>query len=144
LLFTSFCGNMTTITGEERAAARIYFTAAIANVILNLLLIPKFSLYGAAAATLVTDLTAAVQFYFILGRKLELPNMSSITLRVLFSSIIMGGTVLGLREMGAGLWLMIGAGMLIYAVMVVVMRLLDAEEVALLKRLAMKTGWGRT
>ena len=44
LLFTSFCGNMTTITGED-AAARIYFTAAIANVILNLLLIPKFSLW---------------------------------------------------------------------------------------------------
>lgn len=143
LLFTSFCGNMTTITGEERAAARIYFTAALANVILNLLLIPQFSLYGAAAATLITDLVAALQFYFILGRKLQLPNMSSIALRVLFSCVLMGGVVFGLREMGASLWVMIAAGMIVYAVMVVATRLLDSEEIALLRRVAMKAGWGR-
>ncbi len=143
LLFTSFCGNMTTVTGDERAAARIYFSAAIANVILNLLLIPRFSLNGAAAATLATDLAAAIQFYWVLGRKLDLPNMSSIALRVLASCAVMAGVLLALREAYNGLLVMIPVGMLVYAAMVGVTRLLDEEEISMLRRLVLKLGWGK-
>lgn len=143
LLFASFCGNMTTVTGEERTAARIYFSAAIANVLLNFLLIPTYSLYGAAVATLFTDLIAAVQFYRLLGRKLNLPDMSGTVGRVLLACAVMAAVLLGLRAVDAALWLLIPAGMLVYAGMVAATRVLDAEEIGLLKRLGAKVGWGK-
>jgi len=144
LLFASFCGNMTTVTGEERSAARIYFSAAIANVLLNLLLIPNYSLYGAAVATLVTDLAAAAQFYWVLGRKLHLPNMTGTVWRVLLACAVMAAVLLGLRAVDASLWVLIPAGMLVYAGMVAATRVLDAEEIRLLKRLSAKISWGKT
>lgn len=143
LLFASFAGNMTTVVSKERSAARIYFSAAIANVILNLLLIPRFSLYGAAAATLVTDLAAAAQFYWVLGRLLNLPNMLSVALRVGFACGVMAAVLLGLQSIGAGLWEIILAGILVYAVMVIITGLLDDEEKRLLMRLFNKAGWSR-
>jgi O-antigen/teichoic acid export membrane protein len=140
LLFTSFSGNMTTIVGEERAAARIFFIAAISNIILNLLLIPQFSLYGAAVATLVTDLVAAIQFYFVLGRRLELPNMTSIALRIVAATSIMGAAVFVIVDMGLSFLLAIAVGGLTYAGMVVAMRILDEQEWNLLRRLVQKVG----
>ncbi|HRA67210.1 MAG TPA: flippase [Caldilinea sp.] len=144
LLFTSFCGNMTTVVGQERAAARIYFSAAIANVILNLLLIPTFSLYGAAVATLLTDLAAAVQFYWVLGRRLELPNLSSIAARVALSCGSMAAILLVLQWAGAALWVLIPAGMVVYLVMVLLTQILDEEERRLVVRVVNRLGWSRS
>ena len=128
LLFTSFCGNMTTVIGEERMAARIYFTAAIVNVLGNLLLIPLFGMYGAAIATLLTDFAAAVQFYRVLGHRLKLPNMTSVALRVVFACIVMAVILVGLKTLGAALWVLIPAGIVVYATVAVLTHLIDAEE----------------
>lgn len=128
LLFTSFCGNMTTVIGEERMAARIYFTAAIVNVLGNLLLIPMFGMYGAAIATLLTDFAAAVQFYRVLGHRLKLPNMTSVALRVVFACIVMAVILVGLKTLGAALWVLIPAGIVVYATVAVLTHLIDAEE----------------
>jgi O-antigen/teichoic acid export membrane protein len=140
LLFTSFSGNMTTIVGEERAAARIYFTAAAANVALNLVLIPAYSLYGAAVATVLTDIVAAVQFYLLLGRKLRLPNLSSVAARVALACGVMAASLLLLQTLGAALWLLILSGVLVYGAMIVVTRLLDADEQRLLRRAVSQMG----
>jgi O-antigen/teichoic acid export membrane protein len=75
MMFSSFCGNMTTIIGAERAAARIYTLNALANILLNMYAIPSFGLVCAALVTVTTDLIGALQFYLLLRRKLKLPNM---------------------------------------------------------------------
>jgi len=97
LVFTSFCGNMTTIIGEERAAARIYSFNAAANVILNLYAIPRFGLVGAALVTVVTDLIGALQFYFLLRRK-------HLFLLIALGSVVYGGLVLALRLLDDTEW----------------------------------------
>jgi len=85
LMFTSFCGNMTTIISEERAAARIYSINAVANVILNLYAIPRFGVVGASLVTVVTDLIGALQFHFLLRHKLHLPDMTWVFVRILIA-----------------------------------------------------------
>jgi O-antigen/teichoic acid export membrane protein len=65
LLFASFSGNMTTIVGEERSAARIYAGAAVTNILLNLVFIPLYGYMGASVVTVVTDLVAGVPFYIL-------------------------------------------------------------------------------
>lgn len=133
LMFTSFCGNMTTIIGEERAAARIYTINAVANVALNLYAIPRFGLVGAALVTAVTDLIGTLQFHFLLKRKLNLPNLAPALARVLIAAGLMGAAVAALHELH--LFASIGLGAALYTALALALRVLDEEERAAILRL---------
>ncbi len=133
LMFTSFCGNITTIVGEERAAARIYSINAVANIILNFYAIPRYGLVGASLVTVITDLIGALQFHFLLGHKLKLPNMTSIVVRVVIAAVIMGGVVEVIS--GLNLFLLIGLGVVVYGALVLGLRVIDQDEWALIFRL---------
>jgi O-antigen/teichoic acid export membrane protein len=136
LMFASFCGNMTTIISQEKAAARIYFIGAAANIVFNLIFIPRFGILGAAAVTVVTDLVAAGQFHFLLRHRLKLPNVKPLLLRVFAASILMGVVVVLTSHQH--LFVQIAVGVVAYAILVVAFRLLDAEERALIGRVVNK------
>ncbi len=138
IMFTGFCGNMTTIISEERAAARIYSINAAANVILNLYAIPRFGLVGASLVTVVTDLIGALQFHFLLRHKLHLPDMTWVFVRILIASVFMG-VVVGLAD-DLNLFLMIGLGAVVYGGFVLGLRLLDDTEWAMILRLLHRRG----
>ncbi len=133
LMFASFCGNMTTVIGEERAAARVYGINTAANVILNLYAIPRYGLVGAALVTVVTDLIGALQFYLLLRGRLKLPPMAGLFLRVTIASLGMGAVVWMAGPRNLLLLIVLGASS--YAGMALVMRLLDEEEWRLIRRL---------
>jgi len=138
LMFTSFCGNMTTIISEERAAARIYSINAVANVILNLYAIPRFGVVGASLVTVVTDLIGALQFHFLLRHKLHLPDMTWVFVRILIASALMGVVV---RLAGSlNLALLIGLGAVVYGGLVLALRLLNDTEWATILRLLRRRG----
>jgi O-antigen/teichoic acid export membrane protein len=136
LMFASLCGNMTTIISQERAAARIYFIGAVANVVLNLLLIPRFGIIGAAVVTVVTDFVAAGQFHFLLRRQLKLPNVKPLLLKVAVTSALMGVVVVLASHQH--LFVQIALGAAVYVGLVLAFRLLDAEEWALINRVVNK------
>jgi O-antigen/teichoic acid export membrane protein len=132
-MFTSFCGNMTTIVGEERAAARIYTINAIANIILNLYAIPSFGLVGAAVVTVITDLIGALQFHFLLRRKLHLPDMTSLLVRASAASLAMGMAIKLVGDLN--LFLLIGLGAVVYGGLALWARLIDDTERSAIFRL---------
>lgn len=68
LMYTAFCGNLSSSIREEKGAARIYVSLAIFNVVINLILIPRFGVISAAFVTVLTDMLGAVQFYFLFRR----------------------------------------------------------------------------
>jgi O-antigen/teichoic acid export membrane protein len=128
LMFTGFCGNMTTVVSEEKAAARIYSINAAANVLLNLYAIPRFGIIGAAFVTVVTDLIGALQFHMLLRRKLNLPGVASILMRVALAAALMGAIVIALSRQHLHLFVMIGAGAITYLLMILALRLIDSSE----------------
>lgn len=136
VMFSAFCGNMTTIISEERAAARIYSINTIANVMLNLYAIPRFGLVGAALVTVVTDLIGTLQFHLHLRRLLSLPRMGGFLARVVSASVIMGGLVWLMP--GVNLFLRIGLGGLSYMLLSFPFSLLDERERRMLATLLMK------
>jgi len=69
VMYHSFCGNMTTSIKRENGAARIYGSLGVVNIILNLLLIPRFGIIGAAFSTVLTDVIGAAQFYLLFRRE---------------------------------------------------------------------------
>jgi O-antigen/teichoic acid export membrane protein len=138
LMFNAFCGNMTTIVSEEKAAARIYGLNAAANILLNLYAIPRFGLVGAALVTVVTDLVGAIQFYLLLGRKLNLPNTGGILLRVLLASALMGITVWLAGDLN--LFVLVALGVIVYLGLVLAFRILDDTEWRMIRQVIRKTG----
>jgi O-antigen/teichoic acid export membrane protein len=133
LMFSAFCGNMSTIVSEERTAARIYSVNAVANIALNLYAIPHFGMIGASFITVVTDLIGSLQFYLLFHHKLHLPDMTSTFLRVAIASAVMGLAVwlVGDRH----LFMLIGVGAAVYIALVLILRLFDDTEKEMLARL---------
>jgi O-antigen/teichoic acid export membrane protein len=138
VIFTSFCGNMTTIISEERAAARVYAINTVANVILNWYAIPRYGIMGAAVVTVVTDVIGALQFYFLLRHKLNLPEMRPVFVRVLIASLLMGGAVKLAGDLH--LFTLIALGAVAYGGLVLALRLIDDTEWALVLRLIRRRG----
>lgn len=133
LMFSSFCGNITTIVSEEKAAARIYASIAVFNIIGNLIFIPAYSFLGASVMTVLTDLLGSIQFYFMLRQKLHLPNMGSFFLRVLFASTLMG-LIISLAGK-AHFIVLFGLGGIAYGAAIILLRVLDKREWSLILRL---------
>jgi O-antigen/teichoic acid export membrane protein len=130
---------MTTIVGEEKSAARIYASSAVANILLNLVFIPVYGYIGASVVTVVTDLVAGVPFYILLSRKLSLPKMPGTFLRIVLACLLMGILVRVL--VGVGLVVAILGGVAAYAVLVFLLRILDPSEIrSIQKVLAMRKG----
>jgi O-antigen/teichoic acid export membrane protein len=112
LIYTQFCSYMTTSIKRERTAARIYGIEALTNIILNLILIPRFGIVGSAFATVLTELSGACQFYLLFrhtfGAGLGLQRLVKIAL----AGIVMGIVVYLLRDIH--LFLVIIAGGAVY------------------------------
>jgi O-antigen/teichoic acid export membrane protein len=126
LMYTGFCGNMTTVIGEERAAARVYTLNAVANVILNAVLIPRYGMLAASMVTVVTDLIGALQFHLLLSRRLKLPDMKTVLARIGAAALLMGLVVSLLN--GWFVFLSIGTGALVYGALVWAVRLVDERD----------------
>jgi O-antigen/teichoic acid export membrane protein len=133
LMFTAFCGNMTTIVGEERAAARIYTINAVANLILNLIFIPQYGMIAAAVITVLTDLIGTFQFHYLLRHKMKLPGMLSTYWRVLAASLGLGVTVYVAGNQN--LFVLIGLGAGAYGLLALALRLIGVDEWALVRRM---------
>lgn len=142
LMFASLCGNMTTVIGEERAAARIYTVNTVANVVLNAIAIPLYGLIGAAFVTVITDLISALQFHFLLRRKLHLPPMGAFLAKVALASAGMALLVALPRGWHVAALLALGAAA--YPVFVLALRVPDESERQLVRRIAARvTDGGR-
>jgi O-antigen/teichoic acid export membrane protein len=137
-MYSAFCGNMTTVVKQERAAARIYTINAVANVALNALFIPRYGYVAASVVTVVTDAIGAFQFHLLLSRKLKLPNMLTVMVRVAAAATLMG-LALGLANR-LHLLILIPLGAAVYGGLVLALRLLDEEEWGLIRKILRKVG----
>lgn len=79
LLHTAF-SEVLIVSNQQKKIFWIALAGAIINVILNLILIPKFSLYGAAFATVVTHLLI---FYLLFKFTLKFTSIKPFNLRFL-------------------------------------------------------------
>ncbi len=134
LMFTSFCGNLTTVTGAERAAARIYGINALANIVLNAVAIPAFGIQGAAVVTVATDLIGALQFYALFRHSFAPPQLFGLAARTMLALIAMSAAVLSALALNWPVLATIAFGAAVYLPAALALGVLDATERALLIR----------
>mgnify|MGYP004721543567 CR=1 FL=1 len=83
-----------TATNQISILIKSQFTAAIANVIINAILIPHYGFYGAALATLMTSFSCAIIQYIFMLKQIKLPGLFKETIKYLIISLVM---LLGIR-----------------------------------------------
>lgn len=124
--------NVLVSTNKQKAYFLFTSTGAVINVILNLILIPRYGIIGASIATLVSYIPGAG---LIIGNLLPSTRIYNIVgcrsmLRPLVASIIMGIYVYCLRS---HLALAIVGGMIIFTLTMLLIRGIDRQDIQLAK-----------
>lgn len=135
LLFISGAGNnLLNASHKEVSVTKIYLIAAAFNVVLNLILIPKYSYNGAAITTVLSDiLIVAIQTYIIykIGQK---PNkkLYSDLIKIIFGSILMG---FALYFLNLNMWVAVPVGIIIYLTIIYLLRVFDNDDMYVIKEI---------
>lgn len=107
----------------------IMCATSLFNIVLNLLLIPKFSLYGAASVTLLTQLLVLLFMYFKF-RKITKVSILKYILKPLIASIIM---FLVLIFLDLNIFIMLFLGIVTYFVFMFIIRGFSTNDIRMLK-----------
>ncbi len=85
--------NMIISLKEQRKLAYIYGLGVALNLVTNFIFIPKYSYYGAAGTTLLTEFTVTLLMALVLGRVLKkLPSFGSI-IKYALAGLIMAASL---------------------------------------------------
>ena len=113
---------------------KIYFVAALFNVVLNFLLIPHWSYIGAAVTTVLSDiLIVVIQVYVIykLGFRVNHKLYGDLA-KIVIASIILG---VALYYLKLSLILAIPVGIIIYLVAITLLRFFDSDDKYIIKEI---------
>ena len=109
--------------------------SVVANVALNLALIPPFTFIGASWATVGTELSLGVVGWILTARHVGRVPVVALSWRVILAGLIMGAAIYPLRQLhGFEVALPIAAGAAVYAVAVLLLRALTGDEIAWARR----------
>ncbi len=95
-------------SGNEKKYASAMIMGTLANVVLNLIMIPKFGMVGAAVATLFSEVVM-VFFMFFAFSKIARVHIIPHIARPIFASVVMCISLYLMRELNLSLLILIGA-----------------------------------
>lgn len=107
----------------------------LANLVLNLTLIPIFGYIGASWATVMTELSLGAVAWTLTARHLGRVRVLTLSWRVVLAGLIMGAAIFPLRTLhGIEVAIPVVAGAVVYVVAVLLLRALSGEEIAWARR----------
>ena len=145
LLFTfvHLSNMLLRIEKKTKAIRNIFLFLALCNIILNLILVPLYSLYGAAIATLITFIFAAVYSIYII-KKNKMALMPFFLAKSILASIVMSIFVIYARKMHISavtkLIIIIPISVIIYFIIMYLLQSFKKEELVFLKNVLLKRG----
>ncbi len=134
MFVSEFFGYIVLISGKERKAARAVLVSTGLNVVINLLLVPRFGIFAAAAMTVITELVLVGQYVWELRAILAGFQLRKSLLYPVFSALIMGGLVLALHGV-IPLVLNVLAGGLVYVGLLAAFQVIGRQEMRILREL---------
>ena len=85
--------NIIIAANKQKQLAQIYFVGMIFNVITNFIFIPRYSYFGAAATTVVTELLVTVLMILVVYRSIKFIPSFAILFKVSFASFLMASAL---------------------------------------------------
>jgi len=99
---------------------------ALTNIVLNLILIPRFGLKGAAVATVIANLVLSGYLFYYL-RIVKRMEIVKLLLKPFVAAVLMGGVVYYFREFN--LFLSISIGIIVYSIFILLLKGVTFEEI---------------
>ncbi len=127
LFLGSLSGHVVTIINRQRQMVWSYLSVAVIGLVLYLTLIPRFSLYGGATGTIVTESLTAIVGYILITRVLHFRLRVSAIPKILLAGVAMAATIFALRSVNV--WLAAGVSVVVYVAMVFATKLLSPSLV---------------
>ncbi len=128
-------GNTLLAIGMRRRYAFIVGIGAITNVILNFMLIPSFSLVGAATATVAAECIVLFLMYAHFNNKIfPLPFLHYFP-KPFFISIIIGSATYYLYSIGVNFFFVLFFDILVYPIALIIVKGVTKDDIILLRSL---------
>jgi O-antigen/teichoic acid export membrane protein len=107
----------------------------VANLAMNLALIPVFGYIGASWATVFTEIVLGVAGWTLTARHIRRVPVWRLGWRVVLAGVVMGAAVFPLRDMGGvAIAIPVVAGVAVYGAAVLLLRGLTSEEIGWARR----------
>lgn len=107
----------------------------VANVALNVALIPTFGYIGASWATVMTELVLGIVAWTLTARHIGRVRVVQLSWRVVLAGLVMGAAIFPLRDQGGvALAIPILVGVAVYSAAVLLLRGLTGEEIRWARR----------
>lgn len=126
-------GSLLVSIDKQKATMWFYLLGAPLNILLNLILIPRFGFVGAAISNVTAMfLIVSLTFYFIGARIKILLEITKLKKAVIAGIAAMIVLFLYLKDIN--LFISIPAGILLYVVFIILLKAIDIEDLTLLIR----------
>ncbi len=126
--------NLLISANQQKLAFSLTSTSAILNVILNIILIPRYGFIGAGIATLISYAWGFPLAYFLSQTRPYMKSLFKSSLRPLFSSLVMGlYVVYAYYSLNFHLLLIIGIAAIFYLIILFIVNGITKEDLALFK-----------
>jgi len=107
----------------------------VANVALNLALIPRFGYLGASVATVLTEVVLGAVAWVLTARHVGRVPVLALSWRIVLAGLVMGVAIYPLSSLeGLAVAIPIAAGVIVYAAAILLLRALTGEEIAWARR----------
>lgn len=137
VFLTSVVGHTLASTDKQIVDMRIYGMCALLNVVLNLILIPRFSYIGAGIASVISQIVIFTLEFNYLQKHLHRINILRMFLKPFCAAVVMGGVIYVLNNLltttWANLFAIIFSAIAIYALLLYLFKEFDHEEIKLIR-----------
>jgi len=135
LMFSSeFLGYVVVIRNQEKRVARAVIVSTIINVVLNLLLVPRYGYIAASYMTVATEAVLVFQHLFSLKDMVRQTDFVWVLLRPLAAALLMGGVVYALKD-HFQLFITIAIGFITFVLFALLFKVIGMEEIKFLRSL---------
>lgn len=134
LFINGACGTLLNASHKEVTVTKVYFIAAVFNIVLNLFMIPHYSYDGAAISTVLSDLLILIISLYIiykLGYRVNKKLFKDLA-KIIFGSGILG---IALFILNLNMWVALPVGIIIYLGSVILLKLFDDDDKYVIKEI---------
>lgn len=117
---------------KEKYTIPMWGICATTNVILNLILIPRFSYVGASITKLLSETILFIQFFYFVSKCLYRIPLRKVLYKPLIASLLMGLFIFYFKEMNFAI--LIGLAIFIYISILFITRTFSKEDIQLFKQ----------
>jgi len=132
IFLSALFSNMLIALGKQKALAKIYAVGALTNFSVNLFLIPRFSYWGAASSTLLTETLVVFLMILSIRRTAHYMPRFGILPKAVLAAAAMAAILYLLG--GVSLFFLLPLGILAYLAMVFITQAVSINEVMALVR----------